>query len=377
MKPRLQESFLEPLESRQLLAADIAGLTPAQVRKAYGFDQVQFSQVVGHGRHGKAKHATAVSADGSGQTIAIVDAFHAPTVQQDLSVFDQQFGLPDTDAKGKPVLTVAMPQGKPSVDAGWASEIALDVEWAHAIAPKAHILLVEAASDSTDDLITAINYARKQKGVVAVSMSWGGDESPFQHGDDPVLTTPKNHIGGSGRKGGITFVTSAGDGAGFAAWPASSPNAVTVGGTTLSLDANGNWQDEVAWVGSGGGVSDIESTSSPDVAYNANPDTGFAVYDSTPDEDGSVGWSVVAGTSAGAPQWAALIAIADQGRALRGLGSLDGMSQLKPVLYSVPQDHFHDITVGSNGHPALPGYDLVTGRGSPKADKLIWDFVNA
>lgn len=370
-------AWIEPLESRRLLSGDLAGLTPQQVRHAYGFDQVTFTQTSKPNKHGHAVRSTAVAADGSGQTIAIVDAFANPTIQSDLKVFDQQFGLPDTDAKGRSLLSVAAPQGKPAVDGGWANEIALDVEWAHAIAPKAHILLVEARSDSTDDLVTAIDYARRQKGVVAVSMSWGGDESPFQLADDPILTTPKNHVGGSGRKGGITFVTSSGDNGAYATWPASSPNVVTVGGTSLSVDAAGNWLGEVGWVGSGGGVSNIEYTASPDVAYDADPDTGFAVYSATPDSDGTVGWSVIGGTSAGAPQWAALVAIADQGRGMRGLGSLDGTSQLKPVLYNVPQDHFHDITIGDNGFPASVGYDLVTGRGSPKADKLIWDFVSA
>jgi subtilase family serine protease len=372
--------LFEPLESRQLLSGDTfaGGLTPQQVRHAYGFDQVTFSQTSKPNKKGhRTAKSVAVNADGSGQTIAIIDAFANPTIQSDLKVFDQQFGLPNTDSKGKPVLSVATPQGKPTVDGGWASEIALDVEWAHAIAPGAHLLLVEAASDSTDDLVAAIDYARKQKGVSVISMSWGGDESPFQRADDPILTTPKNHIGGNGKKGGITFVTSAGDNGAYAEWPASSPNVVTVGGTTLSVDAQGNWLGEIGWVGSGGGVSNIEYTSSPDVAYNADPDTGYAMYTATPDSDGTVGWSVIGGTSAGAPQWAGLIAISDQGRGLRSLGSFDGASQLKPVLYSVPQDHFHDITVGDNGYPATVGYDLITGRGSPKADKLIWDFVNA
>src|SRR5205807_737888 len=104
---------------------------------------------------------------------------------------------------------------------------------------------------------------------------------------------------------------------------------------------------------------------SPDVAYDANPNTGFAVYDTY----GQGGWLQVGGTSASAPQWAALIAIADQGRALAGLGSLDGFTQTLPKLYQLPAADFHDITSGSNGFAAGPGYDLVTGRGSPVANK--------
>jgi subtilase family serine protease len=359
---------MESLEPRQLLSAP-DGLSPQQVKHAYGFDQIYF-RIRNHWHRGT----------GAGQTIAIIDAFHAPTIQNDLQVFNAQYGLPDTDASGAPVLTVAMPQGRPPVDTGWASEISLDVEWAHAIAPKAHILLVEAASDSTADLVAAINYARQQPGVVAVSMSWGGDESPFQKADDKILTTPAGHIGGSGLRGGITFVTSSGDTGAPTSWPASSPNVVAVGGTTLHVDSAGNWLSETGWKGSGGGPSTIEKTNSPDVAYDADPLTGFAVYDSTPDYDPFkkktyVGWQVVAGTSAGAPQRAALIPIADQGRSMQRLGSLEN-AQTRKALYSFPQDDFHDIVVGNNGFSAGPGYDLVTGRGTPKADRITRDFVS-
>jgi subtilase family serine protease len=368
--------YLEALEARRFLS-DVPGLTPAQVRHAYGFDQLSFTQIATRrSQHGGGRHASAktIPADGSGQTIAIVDAFHAPTIAADLKVFDTQFNLPDTDANGKFCLTVATPQGLPTVDSGWASEISLDVEWAHAIAPKAHILLVEARSDSTNDLIQAIDYARRQKGVVAISMSWGGDESPFDSEHNQILTTPKRHVGGSGLRGGVTFVTSGGDDGAFASWPASSPNAITVGGTSLSIDAAGNWLDEVGWEGSGIPLN-LEYAASPDVAYNADPNVGFAVYDSTPD-NGDVGWQVIGGTSAGAPQWAALVALADQGRAIVHKGSLDGPSQVKQAIYHIPAADFHDITIGANGFPAGPGYDLVSGRGSPKADKLVWDLIS-
>jgi subtilase family serine protease len=109
------------------------------------------------------------------------------------------------------------------------------------------------------------------------------------------------------------------------------------------------------------------------VSYNADPRTGFAVYDSTPGS-ASKGWQVVGGTSAGAPQWAAIIAIADQGRALHHAGSLS-TNQTLTALYSLPAADFHDITTGSNGFNARPGYDLVTGRGTPRADELIPDLI--
>ena len=376
MKRTLETVWIEPLEPRQLLSA-VEGLSPQQVRHAYGFDQVAFVQNIyqRNRRHHLTVKQTPVAADGSGQTIAIVDAFHAPTLQNDLAVFDNQFGLSAVDGYGNPVLTVAMPQGRPQVDTGWASEITLDVEWAHAIAPRAHILLVESLSDSTDDLLKAIDFARHQKGVVAVSMSWGGNESPFDKGNNQYLTTPKGHIGGSGHKGGIAFVTSSGDNGEGASWPASSPNVLTVGGTALKVDSQGNIQSEVGWSGSGGGTSTLERTTTPDIAYAADPNTGFAVYDSTADQ-GDVGWQVVGGTSAGAPQWAALIAIADQGRSYQGKTSLDTATQAHRAIYSFPQDDFNDILTGFNGtSTAGPGYDLLTGRGSPKAERVIRDLI--
>jgi len=254
-------------------------------------------------------------------------------------------------------------------------ETSLDVEWAHAIAPRAHILLVSAASPSNDNLLNAIDYARRQKGVSAISLSWGGNESPFEQFYDDYLTTPGGHIGGSNLRGGVTFVSSSGDSGAPASWPAVSPNVVAVGGTTLQLDRNKNYSSESAWAGSGGGFSQFEpvTTVAPDVSYDADPKSGFAVYDSTPG-DANKGWQVVGGTSAGAPQWAGIIALVDQGRALHKVGSLN-TNQALTALYSIPAGDFHDITTGSNGYNARPGYDLVTGRGTPRADKLIPDLI--
>jgi subtilase family serine protease len=140
---------------------------------------------------------------------------------------------------------------------------------------------------------------------------------------------------------------------------------------------------ETAWSGSGGGVSTYESEpgyqagmqstgrrGSPDVAYDASAGTGYWVYDSF--DNSQSPWQAVGGTSAGAPQWGALVAVANQGRALQGLGTLDGTSQTLPMLYSLPSSDFHDITDGANArYSAGPGYDMVTGRGSPYADRVV------
>src|SRR5262249_23535611 len=158
--------------------------TPATIRHAYGFNQVTFSV-----------NGTTVAGNGAGQTIAIVDAFDDPYIASDLHHFDQQFGLAD------PTFIKATPQGTPAFDAGWSGEIALDVEYAHAIAPKARILLVEAKTNSYSDLFGAVDYARKYAGVSVVSMSFGGGEFSSEHNYDGIFTTPSGHRG-------VTFVAS-------------------------------------------------------------------------------------------------------------------------------------------------------------------------
>src|SRR5262249_38291167 len=145
-----------------------------------------------------------------------------------------------------------------------------------------------------------------------------------------VFTTPAGHQG-------VTFIASSGDYGAPVSYPAISPNVLAVGGTTLNLSGN-TWSSETGWSGSGGGLSSVETQpayqkgivtqsttqrTSPDVAYDANPNTGFPVYNSY-SNSASAPWAQFGGTSAGAPQWSALLAIADQGRALNGLGTLDG-----------------------------------------------------
>jgi subtilase family serine protease len=172
--------------------------------------------------------------------------------------------------------------------------------------------------------------------------------------------------------GGVTFISASGDNGQPASWPATSTHVVAVGGTTLSIRKGGRWHGESAWSGSGGGVSLYQGTYAPDVAYDADPQSGFSVYDSY----GGGGWQTVGGTSAGCPQWAALIAIADQGRVLSGKASLDGPGETLGALYALPQRAFHDVTTGANSnYAARPGYDLVTGRGSPIATRVVPGLV--
>lgn len=331
----------------------IPGYTPAQIKAAYGYG---------------------IAGDGAGQTIAIVDAYNDPNIVSDLAKFCGAFALPVAD------LTVyQMPgKGKIQTNAGWALEISLDVEWAHAIAPGASILLVEARSNSFTDLLAAVDYASARASVV--SMSWGSSEFSQETG-----TAYDGHFDVSG----VTFVASSGDTGGLVEWPAISPNVLSVGGTSLTLSLpGGDYVSESAWGGSGGGISAYEPTpayqstlgyemrTNPDVAYDANPSTGFAVYD-TVTYQGMTGWIEVGGTSAGAPQWAALVAIADQARhqsVLQNLGSLDTLTSL----YTMPSINFHDIITGTSGNNhAGPGYDLATGLGSPFAGSVISALATA
>jgi hypothetical protein len=346
------------------------GYTPAQIRQAYGFNQISFN---------------GVSGDSTGETIAIVDAYDDPTIASDLHQFDLQFGLAD------PAFTKVNQNGGsslPAANADWAAEISLDVEWAHAIAPGAKILLVEASSASYSNLLAGVRYAARQTGVAAVSMSWGGSEFASETSLDSAFTTPSGHSG-------VTFVAASGDEGAPASYPSTSPNVLAVGGTSLYLSSAGSYLSELAWSGSGGGISAVEAQPSyqngvvtqssaqranPDVAYNADPNTGYPVYDSYTN-GASTPWAQYGGTSAPAPQWAALIAIADQGRAQAGLGALDGASQTLPMLYGLPSSDFHDITsgttTGSPRYSATTGYDLATGRGSPYANRVVADLVGS
>ena len=337
--------------------------TPAQIQEAYGFNNITFGGVAGNG---------------SGETIAIVDAYNDPNIQADLNTFDTQFGLPATTvAVSNETGGTSYPASDPTGD--WELEESLDVEWAHAMAPGASIMLVEASSANDSDLLAAVNYAAAHANVV--SMSWGGSEFSGETAYDTQYFD----------QAGVAFVASSGDAGAPASWPAASPNVLSVGGTALTLGTGNVWSSEIGWSGSGGGPSAYESqpsyqqgvvtqTSSaratPDVAYDASPSTGFAVYDSVKYEGTTYGWLQVGGTSAGAPQWSALLAIADQGRALSGQPALNSTSpqEVMNILYENPAD-FHDITSGtSTGSPqysAGPGYDYVTGLGSPIANLIV------
>ncbi len=399
------------------------GLTPNQIRGAYGLGSYT-SGVLSNGIS-----FAGIPGDGRGQTIAIVDAYDDPNAASDLNAFSSTFGLPTFNAgAGSPTFQKLNQDGQtsplPSTDLygpfqstgfnDWEQEESLDIEWAHVMAPLANIILLEANSDG-NDLYTVVQAAASTPGVDVVSMSWGGTEfSSESTYDATYFTTPPGHVGGSatlggaGLAGGVTFLASTGDNGAFAEdsstitsqYPACSPNVVAVGGTTLSVSGsnpNYTYNGETAWGsgvdsgftgGGGGGISEYESQpvyqngvvsafstthrTYPDISADADPDSGVPIYDSW-DFGASTPWlsGTEGGTSLACPMWAGIIAVADEGRAIAGEGSLDGPSQTLPMLYNLPAADFHDITSGDNGYAAGPGYDLATGIGSPVGNLLI------
>jgi fibronectin type 3 domain-containing protein len=343
--------------------------SPSQILSAYGFNLF--------------------SDNGTGQTIAIIDAYDDPAVRSDLLAFDQNYGLPAAN------LTVVNQTGGsalpgPDTTGGWGVETSLDVEWAHALAPGANILLVEANSADTTDLFTAASYAAGQhgtRGVSVISMSFGAGEYSTETTDDGTFRT-------AATSGGVTFVAGTGDSGYPASYPAFSPYVVAAGGTSLQLDTSGAYIGETGWSGSGGSISVYESQPSyqrgvvtqsttrrtvPDISFDADPSTGVWIYDSYNNPYGGP-WTGIGGTSFATPAWAAIVAITNEVRAQGGApgqtSSLNGYAQTLPGLYSLPVGDFHDITSGFNGrYSAGPGYDLVTGRGSPVVNQLVFDLA--
>jgi subtilase family serine protease len=314
------------------------GLGPTQIASAYGWDSATLNA--------------------GSATIAIVDAYDDPSAENDLNVFSDHYNLPACTTSNGCFTKVDQTGGThyPRTDSGWALEISLDIEWAHAIAPNAKILLVEAASNSFANLMAAEDYARGHARYV--SNSWGGGEFSGESSYDSHFTAS-----------GVSVFVSAGDSGGSSAeYPSASPNVISVGGTTLHFDGSGAFAGETGWSDGGGGCSVYESATSaqasfsgypqvgcggkratPDISLDADPSSGVSVYDSTRYQHQS-GWFTVGGTSASSPMVAARSAdagaVVDAGYVYgNGIG-------------------VRDITSGDNGNPCLTGYDLCTGRGS-------------
>src|SRR4051812_14859483 len=300
---------------------------------------------------------------GAGKTIAIIDAFDSQSAESGLGVFSAQFGLPAcTSANGcfKKVNQVGNPSPMPAPNADWALEISLDVQWAHAMAPGAKILLVEARDSSFDNLNAAVMYANNISDATYLSNSWGAPEFLGQAAYDSVFT-PK--------PGKSMLFASGDDGAKPASYPSSAPNVVSVGGTTLST--SGSVVTESVWVGGGGGCSKYALApaaqlnfaqykqagckkglkATPDLAAIADPATGVGVV-----MNGAFLGFAVGGTSLATPVVAALAAGA-------------GIPLNADSIYGTGLT-FRDVNKSTvrrsktNGVSCKVGFDMCTGRGS-------------
>jgi subtilase family serine protease len=374
---------------------------PAAMRAAYGVDKL-----------------IAAGATGAGQTIVIIDAFGSPFVADDLKRFDAVYGLPD------PNFSVVTMPGTPPYDpnnddiVGWTGEIALDTQWAHAMAPAANIILVAAKSDYDNDLMDALNYALDHLNPTVVSMSFGESELNLANPAGLDIVKGWNAAFAKARRQRVTLFVSSGDqgvntqdvgvgtplgGTPNVGWPASSALVTSVGGTNLffgsatNADPNGSYQGEQVWNdgygASGGGMSILTAEPNfqkmlpksiqgtlhgyrgvPDLSLNAGVVGGVIVAWSAPYGPGY--FFLFGGTSAGAPEWAGIVADVDQKRGRpvgyinRKLYSLGAVGLLAPLT--------HDVTVGDNGfdslpgYPALTGYDLSTGWGTANVGGLAW-----
>ena len=369
--------------------------TPAQIRAAYGLPALP---AVG------AAISSAVAATlGAGQTIYLVDAYHDATALSDLNAFSTKFGLPTctnvaiaataalplatppakcTFSAVNGTTTAAMTTAVPAYNATWVPESKLDVQWAHAIAPLARIVLIEMPNSLSTSILGA-NLLAAKMGPGVVSMSFGSAEAGWASSTDSYF------------KGtGMNFVAAAGDSGAQVLWPAVSPNVVAVGGTSLNYSGTGT-RYEAAWLHTGGGQSAYEALPAwqsgvttagggaltrravPDVAFNANPSTGEYVALTLPGK--TTVWSAYGGTSIAAPQWAGVIAVAN---AMRVAKSQAVLGDIHTLLYksiaAVPGTYasaLGDVIDGTNGTCATcragAGFDQATGWGTPNAAQLL------
>ncbi|HSX44678.1 MAG TPA: S53 family peptidase [Candidatus Saccharimonadales bacterium] len=303
-------------------------------------------------------------------TIAVVAAYDNPNIVNDLALYNQTFGLPSFPlCKGTVTTSCFLKVNQnggtsyPSRNSGWALEIALDVQTAHQICQNCKLILVEASSSSYTNLMKAVDRARLL-GANIISNSYGSNEFSSESTFDSHFNYP-----------GIAFIFSSGDSGFVNSYPASSPNVISVGGTTLNIDTQNHWLSETVWSDGGSGCSRYElkptfQTDTPcthrtntDVSADADPNTGAAIYDSY-GYSGYRGWFQVGGTSLAAPLIAGIYGLAN---------NFENLNQ--PVTYTYNNQNYgvnlHDITTGQNGGCGMylcqgtVGYDGPTGLGSP------------
>ena len=379
--------------------------SPQEMRRAYGV-----TQLIQNGYTGK------------GQTIVIIDSFGSPTIRSDLKVFDKGYGLPDP-----PTFRILTPLGTIKFDptnsdmVGWAFETTLDVDWAHAMAPDANIVLMTSPVSETEgvqgmpEFLFLEQYAFKHHLGQIISQSWGATENTlFTPGGRQILNNFNSFYQQATGADWTVFASSGDSGSAnvdingnfypfpTVIFPASSPYVTAVGGTSLFASTSGVYNHETVWNNSigagGGGISQnfkepayqqnnlpgsVQAVLNghrgiPDISWNADPDTSILVYISFLGGSNN-GFYFIGGTSEGSPQWAGITADADQlaghplgflNRALYQLGNSSDYKQ-----------SFHDITVGTNSFAGVPGYDatsgwdLASGWGTPKAANMISELI--
>jgi len=376
--------------------------SPQNIRRAYGLNSLLDAGFTG-----------------KGQTIVIIDSFGSPTITADLQTFDQGYGLPDP-----PAFQVLSPLGTVPFDptnsdmVGWAFEATLDVQWSHANAPQANIVLLTQPVSETEgvqgmpQMLALINYALVHKLGKIISLSWGATENTLFTAAGQAIIQQFEATFRRARREGVTILVAAGDSGAadvdvndnyypFAVvdYPASSPQVTAIGGTSLYANENGRYLFESVWnnaTGAGaGGVSQLLAEPSyqqslpaidqqllgafrgiPDLAYNADPFTAVLVYISF--LPGGEGYYFIGGTSEGAPQWAGIVADINQqaghpvGFLNRKLYRLGAAGALDDTLHDV-KFGFNDFAYGAlyvTGYNATAGWDLTTGWGTPKLQKL-------
>ena len=397
-----------PTDTQCRTASGFPCYSPQEIRNAYNV-----TPLINAGYNGK------------GQTIVLVDSFGSPTIASDLQTFDKGYGLPNP-----PSFKVLSPLGTVPFDpnnsdqVGWAFETTLDVEWAHALAPGANIVLLTSPVSETEGVqglpqfLQLEQYAVQHKLGKIISQSWGATEQTLTDtAGKNVVAQYESFYQQATTKSHVSFFASSGDSGASnvgldgttyykfptVIFPGSSPYVTSVGGTSLYASTSGKYGSEVVWNNNtgearGGGIINLFSEPKyqsnnlsaatnkqlngkrgiPDIAYNADPRTSILVYLSA--IPNAAAYYRIGGTSEGAPQWACLAADFNQ-KAGHALGFLN------PALYQLGNSKdasqvYHDITIGNNsangvvGYHAAPGWDLTTGWGTPKAkqlaDELAW-----
>ncbi|MDB5936812.1 MAG: peptidase [Massilia sp.] len=391
--PAGEDASVAPMASGTVIAT----YTPAQIRAAYDLPALPPASVP--------MTAAQRAQLGAGQTIYIVNANHNPNVAAELAAFNQRFSLPACTVK--PIAaTLALPMAPaavsagcelsvvystaagamtgavPAYDSGWATEIALDVQWAHATAPLARIVLIEAADASVNNLLGGVKLANAM-GAGVVSMSFGAAEGNWTASVDSAFAAAN-----------MTYLAATGDSGAAVSWPSVSSKVLAVGGTTLSWSGSGA-RSEAGWSGTGGGTSAYVATPAyqnntvpgvgmplrrtvADVAFNADPSSGQFVAVMAPGS-AAVSWVSAGGTSLATPQWAGLVALANAQRALTAKAALGAAHT---VLYgqigAVPAYYasaFADVVKGANGTcgtcVAKVGHDTLAGLGTPNVNSML------